>query len=70
MCAALLSLYRSHICSARQNQFTESFVAGAYRDSRLGVSELRKRRVGRLRARQAVINQAQEKVRRANCGML
>jgi|AntAceMinimDraft_5_1070358.scaffolds.fasta_scaffold88351_1 hypothetical protein len=48
-----------------QNHFTESFVAGAYRDSRLGVAEMRKRRVDRLRARQYIINQAQEKVKGA-----
>jgi hypothetical protein len=63
----LLSLAICYATCLFQNRFSASFIAGGYRDSRLGVSEMRKRRVQRLRARQEVINQAQGKVRSCPC---
>jgi hypothetical protein len=45
-----------------KSEFTESFIGGMYRDSRMGVSELRQKRVLRLAKKRQVIEDAQEKV--------
>lgn len=45
-----------------QNDFTSSFIAGMYQDSRMGVAELREKRMVRLRKQQATVAQAQAQV--------
>mmetsp|Transcript_8358 Transcript_8358/g.9982 ORF Transcript_8358/g.9982 Transcript_8358/m.9982 type:complete len:513 (+) Transcript_8358:68-1606(+) len=44
------------------NQFTNSFIAGAYRDNRMGVAELRKKRIQRLKLKQEKLSIAQKKL--------
>jgi len=46
----------------QQDTFSASFVAGAYRDNRLGVKELRLKRIERLRKQQATVAEAQAAV--------
>jgi len=43
---------------SKGNAFTNSFVAGAYRDTRMGVDDLRALRIERLRKKQSVIDAA------------
>mmetsp|Transcript_8187 Transcript_8187/g.15670 ORF Transcript_8187/g.15670 Transcript_8187/m.15670 type:complete len:744 (-) Transcript_8187:210-2441(-) len=54
--------FRSALLRSRDTQFTDSFVAGAYRDSRLGVAEMRAKRIERLRKQQATVEAAKLKV--------
>lgn len=46
----------------RNVNFTQSFVAGAYRDTRLGVTELRAKRIARIGQQRAVVISAQRTV--------
>jgi len=43
---------------SKGNAFTNSFVAGAYRDTRMGVDDLRALRLARLKKKQSVIDAA------------
>lgn len=45
---------------SQTNQFTSSFIAGAYRDNRMGVAELRKKRIERLKVKQGQLALAQK----------
>lgn len=42
-----------------QQDFTSSFIAGAYRDTRMGITELRAKRMDRLRRQQEIVAAAQ-----------
>lgn len=45
-----------------QQAFTASFIAGMYHDTRMGVAELRSKRLDRLRQKQAVIENKKQAV--------
>jgi len=57
-----MSPIRMEVQRAKHSDFSESFIGGMYRDNRMGVSELRQKRIRKLNKKRQAIAQAQGKV--------